>query len=151
MDRNSNSVNHRVPDDGRIMFYARDRDAFAFLSNFYPSPFDLEGRQWATVEHYYQAQKADDPLEQENTRLADTPKRAKRLGRKACIRPDWNDVRVDVMRHAVLAKFDQNADLAELLVGTGDALLVEDSSFDFFWGAGECKGSVGIGHPARRG
>jgi len=50
-----------IPPDGRILYFARDRADFVFLSHFYPSPILLDGEIWPTVEHYYQAQKSDDP------------------------------------------------------------------------------------------
>ena len=40
------------------------------------------------------------------------------------------------MRRAVRAKFVQNRDLAELLLTTGTAELLEDSATDPFWGVG---------------
>jgi predicted NAD-dependent protein-ADP-ribosyltransferase YbiA (DUF1768 family) len=49
-----------IPPDGRILYFARDRAAFGFLSHFYRSPIFLDGESWATVEHYYQAQKSSD-------------------------------------------------------------------------------------------
>jgi ribA/ribD-fused uncharacterized protein len=40
------------------------------------------------------------------------------------------------MRRADLAKFVQNPDLAELLLATGDAGLIEDSPSEPYWGIG---------------
>lgn len=41
------------------------------------------------------------------------------------------------MREVVYAKFTQNEDLKDVLLGTGDAILVEHTSNDDFWGDGE--------------
>lgn len=49
------------------------------------------------------------------------------------IRPDWDAVRVDVMRKAVRAKLAQHPEVAATLLSTGDALLVEHSPKDPFW------------------
>lgn len=49
---------------------------------------------------------------------------------------NWNDIRDNVMRRVVWWKF-QNRDLAKLLIDTGDALLVEDSPRDSYWGVGK--------------
>lgn len=142
-----------VPADGRVLFYKRDRAAFGFLSNFHPAPFTLDGEAWPTAEHYYQAQKSDDPEYRQAVRAAATPGRAKRLGaapggpRKAAgqswfrqhgkePRADWDAAKVEVMRRAVRAKFEQNPELAGRLRATGAAELVEDSDADSFWGAG---------------
>jgi N-glycosidase YbiA len=142
-----------LPEDGRILFYRRDREAFGFLSNFASSPMVLDGEDWPTVEHYYQAQKSRDGAYRAAIRATSTPGHAKRLGaypdlpKKLCehswfrttgrkVRADWPEIKLDVMRQAVRAKFTQNADLAERLRGTGTAEIVEDSRFDSFWGCG---------------
>jgi N-glycosidase YbiA len=46
-----------VPDDNRILYFTRDREAFRFLSHFWPAAIELDGATWPTVEHYYQTQK----------------------------------------------------------------------------------------------
>jgi predicted NAD-dependent protein-ADP-ribosyltransferase YbiA (DUF1768 family) len=42
-----------LPADNRILYFARDRELFGFLSHFHPAPILLDGEVWATVEHYY--------------------------------------------------------------------------------------------------
>src|ERR1700734_1900470 len=68
-----------IPADGRIRYFSRDREAFGFLSHFHPSPIDLDGEIWATVEHFYQSQKSDHPGYRAAIRTAETPGLAKRL------------------------------------------------------------------------
>jgi len=51
------------------------------------------------------------------------------------IRQDWEDIKVDVMRCGLMAKFTQNENLKKLMLSTGDAELIEDSPYDGFWGA----------------
>src|SRR5664279_5391933 len=51
-------------------------------------------------------------------------------------REDWFEVKRDFMRRADMAKYSQNADLAENLLACGDAQIVEDSKSDSFWGVG---------------
>lgn len=142
-----------VPPDNRVLYFGRDRDQFRFLSHFHPSPIVIDGEAWPTVEHYYQAQKSADPAYKAAIRAAINPGLAKRLAapptsprrisqqswfRKngAEPRPDWHDVKLAIMRRADHAKFAQNADLAALLLATGDAELVEDSPGEPFWGIG---------------
>ena len=63
------------------------------------------------------------------------------------IRKDWEEVKVAVMTAAVWAKFTQHEDLRSVLVGTGDALLVEFSKKDHFWGnGGDGSGRNMLGH-----
>ena len=42
----------------------------------------------------------------------------------------------DIVLRGTLAKFSQNAELREYLLGTGDAVLVEASPYDRIWGVG---------------
>ncbi len=59
---------------------------FGFLSNFAQSPITFSGKTWQTVEHVFQAAKTLDENEREQIRLAPTPEKAKRLGRKVTLR-----------------------------------------------------------------
>ena len=76
---------------------------------------------------------------------AATPGSAKKLGgqRKGpCkLRPDWEQVKVDLMKDILLAKFEQNEDLKRILLGTGERLLREHTPRDKFWGDGGQKGN----------
>ncbi|MBI1238955.1 MAG: DUF1768 domain-containing protein [Alphaproteobacteria bacterium] len=142
-----------IPADNRILYYGRDRETFRFLSHFWPSPIQLDGEVWPTVEHYYQAQKSEDPRYREAVRLASTPGKAKRLAapptaprrisfaswfRKTGERPrdNWHDVKLAIMRRADGAKYTQNPELGALLLATGEAELIEDSPSEPFWGIG---------------
>jgi N-glycosidase YbiA len=44
---------------GVVNFYSVS-DEFGEFSNFAPYPFALDGEQWQTSEHYFQAQKFED-------------------------------------------------------------------------------------------
>jgi predicted NAD-dependent protein-ADP-ribosyltransferase YbiA (DUF1768 family) len=50
-----------LPADSRILYFARDRAQYGFLFHFHAAPIALDGEIWPTVEHFYQAQKSDDP------------------------------------------------------------------------------------------
>lgn len=119
-----------------ILFYGV-RDAYGFMSNFYHAPMiDANGHEWATVEHAFQAMKTLDMDERETIRKTAKPGEAKGLGRHVDLRPGWDDMRIDVMHRLVLAKFQQNPQLADKLLATGDAVLVENAPRDYFWGCG---------------
>jgi len=105
-----------------------------FLSNFFESPFTVDGKTYCTVEHYFQSQKFLDPEIQERIRNAKSPVLAKKLGRKFTLREDWNSFRNKVMAEALKHKFEQNDSLREKLINTGDAILVENSPRDRYWG-----------------
>jgi len=122
-----------------LYFYSKTT-AYYELSNFSLHGFEIEGRYWPTVEHYFQAEKFPSaPDYQERIRLARGPKEAKTLGRsrKVPLRSDWEEVKEDVMRTALRAKFRAHADLRTLLLGTGDRPLIEDAASDAYWGCGK--------------
>src|SRR5262245_53046548 len=114
-----------------IHFYSVADDHGCF-SNFAPYPVRLDGKVWPTTEHYFQAQKFQDATHQEAIRRVKSPMIAARMGRdrKRPLRRDWESVKVEVMRRAVRAKFTQHADLRNVLLGTGDATLVEHTDKD---------------------
>ena len=112
---------------------------FAFLSNFYDSPIS-DGRMiMPTVEHYFQAAKADSIYDYIAIATAKTPGQAKRAGRRAVLRYDWEDVKINVMREALRKKFS-NPELKAKLLATGDQYLEEGNNWhDNFWGVCYCE------------
>lgn len=128
-----------------IQFYAVS-DEYGCFSNFSPHPIQLNGKRWPTSEHYFQAQKFAGTEHEEEVRSAKSPMVAARMGRsrQRPLRPDWQAVKDAIMCDAVLAKFTQHADIQAILLGTGDALLVEHTENDDYWGDG------GDGHGKNR-
>ena len=121
-----------------IRFY-RVKERYGCFSNFAPFPVRLDRVVWPTSEHYFQAQKLLDEADREEIRLTvASPMEAARMGRSRAraMRPDWEAVKVDVMREAVCAKFSQHPDLRRILLATGEATLVEHTPRDAFWGDG---------------
>jgi N-glycosidase YbiA len=113
-------------------------DKFGEFSNFSSFPITLGGSRWPTSEHYFQAQKFDDPAYREKIRNANSPMLAARLGRdrKQKLRRDWESAKDSIMRAAVLAKFTQHTELRDLLLSTGNAKIVEHTENDDYWGDG---------------
>jgi ribA/ribD-fused uncharacterized protein len=118
-----------------IRFYSTKKE-YGEFSNFAAFPFVLGGLEWPTSEHYFQAQKFQQADYREKIRQTASPMIAARLGRSRSvpIRPDWEAVKLDVMRAAVFEKFRAHAKLAKLLLDTGDEELIEDAAGDGFWG-----------------
>jgi ribA/ribD-fused uncharacterized protein len=114
---------------------------YGCFSNFSPHGIEMEGIYWPTVEHYYQGQKfvgsPDAPIIPLIFAAA-TPEQAAALGRcpSRCLRPDWELVKTQVMRVGVLQKFITHPDIREILLITGDEMLIENSPTDYFWGCG---------------
>lgn len=126
-----------APADEPIYFYSKTM-AFWGLSNFSPPGVEVEGEFWPTVEHFFQAQKFNDPEVRERIRRTPTPKEARALGqsRSFVIRPDWDTVREDVMLKALRLKFSVPK-ARDLLLSTGTRTLIESSPFDYFWACGQ--------------
>lgn len=122
-----------------IYFYSKTT-AYYELSNFSPHGFQLDGVYWPTVEHYFQTQKFPAaPAHQEKIRQARTPKEAKSLGRswEIPLRPDWEQVKEEVMRKGLRAKFTAHPELIALLLETGTRRLIENAPSDYYWGCGQ--------------
>jgi ribA/ribD-fused uncharacterized protein len=130
-----------------VRFYRIDEE-YGCFSNFAAYPLFLSGSEWPTSEHYFQAQKFSGTEHEEAVRLAQTPMIAARMGRDRTkpLRPDWEQVKDDIMRAAVLAKFQQHEDIREILMATGDAKIVEHTTNDAYWGdGGDGKGKNMLG------
>ena len=120
-----------------IRFFSKSETHSEF-SNFAVFPFDLDGKRWPSVEHYYQAQKFTDPKLQKAIRQAEKPPIAKNLAdkNKAHIRADWESLKEEVMERAVRRKFELHPELRKLLLSTGDEQLQEAAPTDYYWGVG---------------
>ena len=121
-----------------IYFYRKNHPYFE-LTNFSEHPISIDGIKFLTNEHYFQWSKFTHSEHKMRILQAKTPGEAKRLGasRQFPIRSDWDTERINVMRRALWAKFTQHPQLRDLLLSTGDAILIEDSPTDYFWGCGK--------------
>lgn len=131
-----------------IHFYTVTAD-YGCFSNFSRHPIFLDGKRWPTSEHYFQAQKFAGTEFAEEIRLAKRPMEAANLGRsrRHPMRADWESVKESVMYAALRAKFTQHEDLRSILLGTGDAILVEHTANDAYWGdGGDGRGRNRLGH-----
>ena len=124
-----------------IYFYSTREQPYGCFSNFSWHGFELDGAWWATSEHYFQAQKfinTDRPWFNK-IREVKTPKEAAKMGRDRShpLRTDWERVKDEIMQQAVLQKFKTHADIREILLATGNELIVENSPIDYYWGCGK--------------
>lgn len=111
---------------------------YSFLSNFYPSPITIGGRTFQTVEHWYQANKATNETDFKKIMTAKSPSIAKFLGRSISIRPDWEDIKLEIMRVGLSAKFAR-PDMKENLRLVSDYSFVEGNNWhDNYWGNCTC-------------
>jgi ribA/ribD-fused uncharacterized protein len=105
------------------------RGRYRFLSNFALATVLLDGVPYPTVEHAFQAAKTSSRRQRQEILAADTPGRAKRLGRKVTLRDDWEEIKLKVMAGLVRQKF-QDPILGQFLLETGDAELVEGNTWN---------------------
>lgn len=128
-----------------IKFY-RSNDPYGFLNNFKKAKMFIYNHWWNNVESAYQAMKCVKPEDFTAIWQAKTPREARDLGQTVSLVPGWNELKYDVMYDCVLAKFTQNHDLLRQLLATDDAILVENSPTDYYWGCGaDGSGSNNLG------
>jgi ribA/ribD-fused uncharacterized protein len=111
---------------------------FEFLSNFYPSCIFYQEIWYPTVEHAFQAAKTLDTKIRYEIADLPTPGQAKKKGGRLVLRPNWNDMKIDVMSRLVFKKFNDPL-LRKKLLDTGEEELVEKNWWnDVYWGV--CNG-----------
>lgn len=136
--------NHGLDTDDQVCFYEQD---FYPLSNFSSFTLRWKGYRFDTSEAAYHWEKF--PAERWSShgmehpvafliRTAPSAHEAFSLAREhrdRC-RPDWDLVKVDLMRDILRAKVEQHEYVRRKLLATGDRHLVENSWRDSFWGWG---------------
>jgi len=134
-------------EDNTIKFYS-ENGKYGEFSNFAQFPIKLKGKLWKTTEHYFQAQKFSGSEYANKIRKATSPMKAAELGRtrKVKIRPNWDNMKDNVMYEALEAKFTQHKKLKELLLSTAEKILIEHTENDSYWGdGGNGKGKNRLG------
>ena len=89
------------------------------------------------------------PKIQEKIRQIASPMDAALEGRNRQnpLRPDWEEIKDEVMLQVLRMKFSQNPEIAKELLATGDALLIEHTRNDDYWadgGDGSGKNKLGL-------
>ncbi len=117
-----------------------------FLSNMYPCPVNYAGTLYPSSEHAYQASKSNNQEVRELISKLKDGWTAKGRGKNIRVRDNWNEIRVEVMREILIAKFSQNEELKQMLIDTGKERLVEENDWnDTFWGVCNGKGENILG------
>lgn len=109
---------------------------YFFLSNFYERRVICFGLAFRNTEAAFQAMKCPERMKEFCALSASA---AKALGRTVQLRPDWEQVKEDIMYGVCYAKFSQNSDLGQRLINTGEVELIEGNDWgDTTWGV--CNG-----------
>ncbi|MGW6568778.1 NADAR family protein [Streptomyces sp. NPDC054975] len=124
---------HRPSPDGRL--------SASCLSQWWPSPFEVDGVRYATAEHWMMAAKArlfDDPEAERAALSSRSPAEAKKAGRlvRGFDETVWERERFGIVVEGSVHKFASDEALRAFLLGTQGRVLVEASPLDRVWGIG---------------
>ncbi|MFE4700742.1 NADAR family protein [Streptomyces sp. NPDC056738] len=137
---------HRPRPDGQV--------GTSCLSQWWPSPFVVEGVAYATAEHWMMASKArlfgDAEAERQAVGAA-SPALAKKAGRlvRGFDETVWRRERFGIVVEGSVHKFSADPGLRAFLLGTGGRVLVEASPMDRIWGIGLSANDDGAFDPRR--
>ena len=120
------------------IIFCKIKEPYGEFSNFYPVTFTIGSKDYKSVEHFYQSQKFKNTKWEEYIRNQNKPFEAAREGRRKDLplRIKWEEIKLLVMRQALIAKFRIER-FRNLLLSTGTTELVEYSKKDYFWGRNE--------------
>lgn len=121
-----------------VIYFFRQEN---FLSQWYYSPFKLDGIEFSCCEQWMMYSKAmlfNDIESARRILQTSSPGSQKEIGRyvrgyKSLI---WKDKREGIVFRGNLAKFSQNEKLKQMLIITGDKILAEANPNDRIWGIG---------------
>lgn len=130
----------RTYDPAASVVFLKTNDRFGGLSNMAPGfPLRVNGIRIRTSEALYQVCRFPHmPVVQRLIISEHSPMTAKMRSKpfRKDSRPDWDAVRVKIMRWCLRVKLAQNwNEFGRLLLATGDRPIVEQSGKDVFWGA----------------
>jgi len=109
---------------------------YEFLSNMYPCTIvTKEGGIFSCTESAYQANKQV-PYVKEFTALNGF--QAKKAGKLISVRPDWERVKVPIMKELLELKFAKGSPLANRLIAIQEEIVEDNTWHDTFWG--KCDG-----------
>ena len=118
---------------------------YFFLSTSALSSAKFDGDLYPSVAQAFAAAKTLDLDVRAKLRGLCNPAWSNKLDRQGAVRPDWDAVKIGIMRQLLRDKFSEPK-LAEALLDTGDAELVEGNVWgNNFWGLSEGRGENMLG------
>ncbi|MFF2484599.1 NADAR family protein [Paenibacillus sp. NPDC058071] len=124
------------------------------FSQWWMSPFVVEGIEYSCVEQFMMAEKArlfgDDEM-LDAIRKSKHPKEMKAYGRavRNFEKDTWDNECYNIVKRGNLAKFSQNPKLGEYLKLTKNRILVEASPRDRIWGIGMGQSNPDAENPVK--
>ncbi|RAJ59884.1 hypothetical protein K378_04581 [Streptomyces sp. Amel2xB2] len=124
------------------------------LSQWWFAPFEADGVEYATAEHWMMARKArlfGDADAERRAVEAVHPRQAKDVGRsvRGFDQDVWERERFAIVVEGSLRKFAHHGELREFLLGTSSRVLVEASPLDRVWGVGLAADDARVRDPAQ--
>lgn len=109
---------------------------YRWCSNYHIATVHFEGVDYKSTEHAYHAAKCVDPEQKVEFRNYNmTCGQSKAFGRIVKLRPDWEQVKFDVMLQLTVDKYTRHPRLRELLLATGNRYIEETNNWgDLTWG-----------------
>lgn len=131
-------MNGLFPEEDQNAYFFSRSDQDEPLGTHFAQDFILDGATWPSAEHYYQAMKFEDSSQREKIRHCEDPRKARKLGRSRFkkLRKDWKQVKTTVMSRALYTRCKTHPQAYQALMATDNQRLVENSSYDYFWGCG---------------
>jgi len=127
------------------IYFSKLKDPYGEFSNFYPVSLEINGKNYSSVENFYQSQKFAGTEWEEYIRMKLTAILAKEAAWKEELRPyirkNWNEKKDFIMLEALKTKFRIPC-FRNLLLSTGTAEIIELSEKDFYWG----RNKKGLGY-----
>jgi ribA/ribD-fused uncharacterized protein len=118
-----------------------------WFSNF--KPFDVpmirDRIAYPTPEHYFQAMKTTDLAIRQKIAALPTARQAKRAGRRAPLRADWEEVKVEIMTQAQYHRYRRGTAMLERLLATEGEIVEWNTWHDCTWGKCTCDRCRGEG------
>lgn len=150
---------HNIPAASKYLFFWGHQPSFdgsitkACLSQWWHSPFEVNGVVYKTAEHWMMAKKAELFDAEMLSKILDsnTPAEAKKLGReiKNYDEQTWLNNRYEIVKQGNLHKFSQHTTLNTFLLNTQNRVLVEASPVDAIWGIGMASDHEDINNPKK--
>jgi ribA/ribD-fused uncharacterized protein len=139
-----------------VLFHGADesKGEFRTFSNMSAHKITVDGKEYQTVEHFYQAKKAEkfaDTESLEKIMKAKSAKAVKALGKKVkdFKQEEWDLAKYDIMNEGVKAKFAQHPELRKQLEDTGDRKIGFADARNVYWGIGSSESVEKSKHPEK--
>jgi len=138
---------------GVIRFHTSKEGDYKEFSNLAKTEITIDGVVYPSVENYFFAMKYTGTGDEASDAHAEKIRTQKliqlvtQMGKnsKVSSRPDWDDVKLDIMRNALRAKFSTHEPLKTLLLSTDDATIEYAKADDAYWGIGTGGGANHLG------